>query len=99
MLKEKIWEFDCELFFNGNVINQFTITDHFQISHSEIKIETIVKIVNKLNNEEIESLNYVGNREVFSWKVFYQGKNYRLIFWFKDQTTDHLWIRNCYRID
>lgn len=99
MSKEKIWEFDCEIFFNGNIINQFTITDHFQINHSGIKIETIVNIVNKLNNEEIEPSNYIGNRNVFSWKVSYQDKKYCLIFWFKNGTDNHLWIRNCYRID
>jgi hypothetical protein len=38
------------------------------------------------------------------WEVFvreyvpYQGKFYHLTFWFEDNNSDWLWVRNCYSI-
>ncbi|WNE41110.1 MAG: hypothetical protein mread185_000707 [Mycoplasmataceae bacterium] len=96
---ERIWEYDCHLNFNGQKITKLTITDHWQAKHPEISIDLIVKLVNKLDGKEAELTNYQGERKVFKWRTFYQNNAYRIIFWFKDSTTNHLWIRNCYPID
>ena len=96
---EKVWEYNCNLTFNSKKITKFTITDHFQKKHSELKITLIVELINKLDGKEVELTDYLGKRKVFKWKTTYQGKNYRLIFWLKDNTDNHLWIRNCYRVD
>jgi hypothetical protein len=38
-----------------------------------------------------------GNRDIFVRQgVPYQEKKYKLVFWFKDGTDNHLWIRNCH---
>ena len=96
---EKLWEYNCDLVFHGQQINKFTITDHFQENHPELSIELIANLVKKLDKKEAELTNYQGKRKVFKWRTVYQNKNYRLIFWFKDNETNHLWIRNCYPID
>jgi len=97
--KEKVWEYDCDLSFLGERITKFTITDHWQKNHPEISQELITKIVKRLNDKEVELTVYSGPRQVFRWRTTYQGKKYRLIFWFKDKEISHLWIRNCYPID
>ena len=97
--QEKSWEYSCNLIFAGQKITKFTITSHFQVNHPEISLELIVKLVKKLNGKEAELTNYPGPRKVFRFETIYQGKKYRLIFWYKDNATGHLWVRNCYRID
>ncbi|MCE8162882.1 MAG: hypothetical protein I3273_01050 [Candidatus Moeniiplasma glomeromycotorum] len=97
--KEKTWEYDCNLTFYGHKIVRFTITDHFRMNHPELSLDLIVKLVKKLNNKEAELTDYSGSRKVFRWKTTYRGQSYRLIFWFKDNETNHLWIRNCYPVN
>lgn len=92
---EKTWEFNCDLVFNHKVIRKITITDHFMIKHSDILVENVV---NQIDGLSIDPTSYVGVRDVFRLKTFYRGKKYRLIFWFKDEANDHLWIRNCHRV-
>lgn len=96
---EKIWEYDCQLEFYGQRITKFTITDHWKQNHPEISLDLIIKLVKKLYGKEAELTNYQGERKVFKWRTSYQNQSYRLIFWFKDGATNHLWIRNCYPID
>jgi len=53
-----------------------------------------------LNNESREPNKYYGNRKVFiEEKVPYGDKDYLLVFWFENNNSDWLWIRNCYPID
>jgi hypothetical protein len=97
--EEKTWDYDCDLIFRGEKIVKFTITDHYKANHPELTLELIVKLVRKLNDKEVELTDYSGSRKVFRWRTAYQGKTYRLIFWFKDESPNHLWIRNCYPIN
>jgi hypothetical protein len=54
----------------------------------------------ELNSQQAKLTNYQGQRKVFIRKrISYQNKRYRLIFWFKDNTNNHLWIRNCHQQD
>ena len=32
-------------------------------------------------------------------RVSFDGKKYKLVFWFKDGTDNHLWIKNCHQQD
>jgi len=105
--KEKTWEYNCNLIFNSQEIIAFTITDHYQENHAKVvNNELISQIVNKLDGIDLDPETKENNEfhDVFVWEyTFCQGKykdkKYRLIFWFKDNTTNHLWIRNCYPID
>jgi len=60
--------------------------------------ELIVKLLKKLNNRRLRPTKYPKHK-VFKWETTYQNKLYRLIFWFKKQTTNHLWLRNIHLID
>lgn len=101
--KEIVWEYSFELLFNKRKIIKFTITDHYQENHKEvITNELICKLVARLNKKRIEPepKENPNDRDVFVRNfLLTNGKKYRLIFWFKDHTTNHLWIRNCYPID
>lgn len=83
------WTYEClfEIIFNKKIIIKVTITDHYQQEHPEITNELILELLTKLKGD-LEPMEYKGNR-----------KPYVLFFWFKDGTNDHLWIRNCHRID
>jgi hypothetical protein len=98
--KEKTWEYHCNLVFNNCLITKFTITDYFQkhIKHGVTK-NIICQLVARLP-EEMKPRKKHGIRDVYVWeRASYDGRKYRLIFWFKDGTTDHLWIRNCHPQD
>jgi hypothetical protein len=98
--KEKRWKYNLDLTFNGQKIKQIIITGHYLENHPEITNELILEILEeKLNGQRVRpDINYLGQRKVFVWDTDYSDKNYRLIFWFKDGTNSHLWIRNCYPI-
>jgi len=101
---ERIWNYslDSNILFNHRKINRVTITDHYRKKQGRENVnnELIIDlIINKLNFETLEKVEYSGEREVFRWEPWYLENNYRLIFWFKDGTNNHLWIRNCHRID
>ncbi|RHZ35643.1 hypothetical protein [endosymbiont GvMRE of Glomus versiforme] len=99
------WTYSC-LFpftFNKYPITEITITDHLwkKKGREEVTKELILSILReRLNNKIAKPSKYRGKRIVFIRQIIlYARKNYRLIFWFKDQTTNHLWIRNCYPIN
>ena len=97
------WTYGIKIIFRDQLITAITITDHYQDNHPEITNELILKILDKkLNNKWIDPLpdSYLlWGREVFRFDTFYLDERYRLIFWFKDNTNNHLWIRNCYPVD
>ena len=102
--KEWRWTYSClfKFTFNNCQISEITITDHYQLEHKAvINDELILNILKEeLNNKRFYPTDYSGLKKVFRRDgILYQGKKYRLIFWFKDNTTNHLWIRNCYPID
>ena len=104
---DKEWQwtylFLVPIIFNEQTIIRITITDHYQLGHNDvITNEKILEIVRKLNGEIMKS----EPKKKPTWpdvfvarEIEYQSKRYRLIFWFKDNETSHLWIRNCYPID
>jgi hypothetical protein len=97
---EKRWTRELKIVFNGKKIIAFTITDHYQLEHKDVvDNELIIKLVKKLNGRRLRVSKYINNRKVYKWETICQNQPYRLIFWFKDHTTNHLWIRNCYPID
>ena len=90
--------------FNDWTINEITITDHYQIEHKlAITNNLILKLLSKrLNGKRgVKPLpeSYLWKKDIFRFDTSYHGKDYRLVFWFKNNTTNHLWIRNCYPID
>ena len=89
-----------EFIFNGKPITKITITDHYQQKHSEITNELILNIFyQKLNGLEMKPFKKHDKREVFIWDwASYQGKAYHLTFWFENNNSDWLWVRNCYPI-
>lgn len=97
------WTHRIKTNFRDQPIIATTITDHYQENHPEITNELILKILErKLNNKWIDPLpdSYLlWGREVFRFDTSYRDESYRLIFWFKDGTNDHLWIRNCHPQD
>jgi len=54
----------------------------------------------KLNGRKrMKPQKRVKNRDIYVLeKTFYSDKNYLLVFWFEDNNSDWLWVRNCYPI-
>lgn len=51
----------------------------------------------KLNGERREPSKRNGKREAFVEEgIPYGDKDYLLVFWFEDNNSDWLWVRNCY---
>ena len=99
---EKLWTYSLKITFNYQVINKLTITSYYQtkLGRKNINNELIWNIFqNKLHHQLLKPLIYQGKRKVFKWEEIYEDKKYRLIFWFKDESNNHLWVRNCFRID
>ena len=96
---EKQWTYQLKITFNGKKIIEVTITDHYQLEHKAvIDNELIIKLLKKLNNKRLR-VNKHSTHNYYKWETIYRNQTYRLIFWFKNNTTNHLWIRNCYPID
>jgi len=100
------WTYSC-LFpftFKKRTITEITITDHPWKKKGR---EWITKeLILNLLKEKIHGIKRMrpskkyGNRDIYVRKrVAYQSKKYKLVFWFKDNTTNHLWIRNCHPQD
>jgi hypothetical protein len=97
---EKRWTYKSLIIFNRKKIKEATITDHYELAHKEkVNKGLIMELLHKMNGENLKPLDYSGVRKVYKWEVNYRDHWYRLIFWFKDNSSDHLWIRNCYPID
>jgi len=99
---EKRWTYELKIIFNYQQIDKLTITDYYQTKPGREMItnELIWNIMRtKLNKEALRPTNYQGKRKVYKWDKNYQGKSYRLYFWYEDNSVSHLWVRNCHRID
>ena len=96
---ERRWTYELEIIFNKLPISKITITDHYLAKHPEITNELIWNLMKKLDHLRREEDNYPGQRKVYKWETIYQNQSYRLIFWFKDNNANHLWIRNCYPVN
>jgi hypothetical protein len=97
---EKTWTYSCKITLNECEIERLTITNYF-LKHEKhgITRNLIRKLIATLDDQEIESWKQVGGRTIFVEEIACGNKRYRLIFWFKDNTNNHLWVRNCYPID
>ena len=100
--KEKIWTYHCKILFSSSwEIRQLTITDHFVKSGHDkhgISNELIRKLMNKLNEiPTMKPKKRIGNRDIYVWeRIPYNNKKYLIVFWFKDDADNHLWVRTCY---
>ena len=97
------YQYLSTLSFKGQTIHWITITDYYQIKHKKITKELILNIfqakINGLKKVKPVPNSYLKwGKDIFYLEVGYQEKRYRLIFWFKRDTIDHLWVRNCYPI-
>jgi len=96
------WTYECllEFIFNKRKINKITITDHTwrKKGREWITKELVLNIFKeKLNGERREPTKRHGKREAFvEEKIPYEDKDYLLVFWFEDNNSDWLWVRNCY---
>jgi len=88
--------------FNEQTITKITITDHYQLEHKDVMTnEKILEIIRKLDNEIIkpEPKKKPTWPNVFVPKgIEYQNKQYLLVLWFERNSSDWLWIRDCYPI-
>ena len=94
---------EFEFVFNTLIINKITITDHAwkKKGREAITPELILDIFRaEVNNQRFFPTDYQGKRKVFVREgVPFDDKKYKLVFWFKDRTNNHLWIRNCHQQD
>ena len=95
------------LVFNKRIINYITITDYTwknKKGRETITKELILNIFRaKINGviltpEPKKNPNWKRDHFVPK-KVPFQDKKYKLVFWFKDGTTNHLWVKNCHQQD
>ena len=98
---EKRWTYELKLTLNKRKIIAVTITDYYQTKSGRAMItnELIIKLLKKLNGKRLRISKIVDNRKIYKWETTSKNQSYRLFFWLKDHTTDHLWIRNIHPID
>lgn len=99
---EQQWVYELKIVFNYQQIIAVTTTDHYRkkLGREWITNELILEIIKeRFDNKKSEPVDYSGKRKILKRETTYQGKKYRFFFWFKDNTVNHLWIRNIYPID
>jgi len=102
--KEQQWIYLClfEFVFNYQTIRKITITDHpwRKKGREWMTRELVLNILREYLNDGIKRpKKRHGKREVFiEENVPYGDKDYLLVFWFEDSSSDWLWVRNCYPI-
>lgn len=107
--KELRWtcSIQFEFVFNKQIINYITITDYIwkdKKGREGITKELILNIFKERLNKAIltpePKKNPNWKRDHFVPKrIPFDGKKYKLVFWFKDGTTNHLWVKNCHQQD
>ena len=90
--------------FKRRIIEKITITDHTwkKKGREWMTRELILDIFKeKINGmKRMRPDKKCGNRDIYvRQRISYDNKKYKLVFWFKDGTTNHLWIRNCHQQD
>jgi len=103
--QEEQWTYSC-LFpftFKKRTINRITITDHSWKKKGREKIskELILNLLKeKLSGRKrMKPKKRINNRDIYVLEnTSYQDKDYLLVFWFEDNNSDWLWVRNCYPI-
>jgi len=95
---EKVWsyEFKFNFLFNGRNIKFISITEHYKLKpgRENLNNEMLLDFIcEKLCLLEIKPYQIFDNRNIYFLEFApYKEKNYNLIFWFKDNTNNHLWI-------
>jgi hypothetical protein len=96
-----------ELIFNKKAINYITITDYTwknKKGRERITKELILNIIKeKVNGERLtpepkKNPNWKRDHYVLK-RIPFEKERYKLVFWFKDGTTNHLWVKNCHQQD
>jgi len=105
---ERWWTYSIQFtfIFNKKVINYITITDHPWKKKGREKItkELILSIFKGRLNEAIltpepkKNPNWKRNHYVLK-RISFGDEKYKLVFWFKDGTDNHLWVKNCHQQD
>ena len=89
--------------FNNLEIKQITITDHpwKKPGREKITKELILDILKaEVNGKRFFPTDYPGTRKIFlRERISFGEKKYKLVFWFKDGTANHLWVKNCHQQD
>ena len=95
------WTYELEIIFNHQKILKVTITDYpwRKKGREMITKELILRLLEKVNGQILKPIEYKGKKKPYKWQTSYQGKRYRLIFWFEDNSSDWIWVRNCHRIN
>ena len=94
---ERRWTYKLKITFNYRLIKKATITDHYLVSHKDvITNQLIMELLEEMDGETLEPTKYKGRRKVFKWEGDYNDERYRIIFWFEDNSSDWLWIRDCF---
>lgn len=102
------WNYSIQFtfIFNKKVINYLTITDHPWKKKGREKItkELILSIFKEKVNEAIlapePKKNPIWKRDHYVLKrISFGEEKYKLVFWFKDETDNHLWVKNCHQQD
>jgi len=99
------WTYLClfEFIFKKRFIKRITITDHAwkKKGREWMTKELVLNILTKELNgrKRMRFHKKYGNREVYIREyVPYKDRFYHLTFWFEDNNSDWLWVRNCYPI-
>jgi len=101
-----IYSIQFDFTFNKRIINYLTITDHpwKKKGRERITKELVLSIfkekVNKaiLTPEPKKNPNWKRDHYVLK-RISFGEEKYKLVFWFKDGTTNHLWVKNCHQQD
>jgi len=86
---------------NYQTITKITMTDHpwRKKGREWITKELILDILTQLNNHTAEPSDYEGQRQAFIEEVYHSDRPFLVVFWWEDNHSDWLWIRNCYPLD
>jgi len=99
--QEWLWTYQClsTFIFKKKAIHWITITDHYKKEHSDVMTDNLILAIMNFELNGCQRMKPVksGQRDIYlrEW-VPYGERDYLLLFWFKDGTDNHLWIRNCY---
>ena len=101
-----IYSIQFDFTFNKRIINYLTITDHPWKKKGREKItkELILSIFKEKVNEAIltpepkKNPNWKRDHYVLK-RIPFEKERYKLVFWFKDGTANHLWVKNCHQQD
>ncbi|RHZ35856.1 hypothetical protein [endosymbiont GvMRE of Glomus versiforme] len=105
---EQQWTYSLHfnLVFNKRIIKYLTVTDYTwtKKGRETITKELIINIFKEALNEAIlapePKKNPHWKRDHFvPQRIPFDDKKYKLVFWFKDGTDNHLWVKNCHQQD